>query len=164
MNPPSSPSASASGSMSRQRKAQPVLAQSKVRSLFLKKRGCDFAWICMTCPFATGLPFFPRQQFPIVIIASSIVRVLPFPIIETSTHLPFSSPSNLRTQTHKQLEVEEDEAFTRRLAARDEGSNRQEQQQRRVVLEQENRALTVRLNNELEDVRYVWKVDLCWLG
>ncbi len=57
--------------------------------------------------------------------------------------------------SNPQLEVEEDEAFAQRLAARAEGSNRQDQQQRRVLLEQENKALTVRLNNELEDVRYV---------
>ncbi|KAM3577787.1 hypothetical protein VYU27_000330 [Nannochloropsis oceanica] len=80
MTPPHSPSASGSGNLSRQRKAQPVLTQSK-------------------------------------------------------------------------LEVEEDEAFTRRVAAREEGRNRQEQQQRQVLLTQENRVLTVRLNNELEDVR-----------
>lgn len=53
---------------------------------------------------------------------------------------------------HK-LESDEDEAFRRRLAAREAGRDVGEQVQRQAMLEHENRVLKVRLNNELHDVK-----------
>lgn len=92
------------------------------------------------------------------VVAQSKVHL----ILGVYTRVSFSLPHNLPfDHTHTQLEVEEDEAFAQRLAARAEGSNRQEQQQRRMLMEQENKALTVRLNNELEDVRYVPTCHIC---
>ncbi len=54
----------------------------------------------------------------------------------------------------------EDEAFARRLAAAREGPggsrpDARAQRQKQQMLEQENRVLTARLNNELEEVRSV---------
>lgn len=54
----------------------------------------------------------------------------------------------------------EEEAFARRIAAAQHqgvggrGRDPEAQRQKELMLEQENRTLTARLNNELEEVRY----------